>query len=402
MEIFFARQGIYDKKKKIIAYELLFDKNINPNKDREEAELQLICNYGTIGISTFTNKKKAFINFSEIALLEDIPSLLGKDVVIVELSQKFMINSETRKAIEELKDDGYTIALRGASNIVKIKSFESLIDIYKIDFVETNKEERKMLLKAIEMINSKATFMAFNIEKEEEYEEAMENKYDYFQGTYFGKVSIIKDKDMSVRNVNRFNIIIELLNDNFEIDNIEHIIRSDIGISYKLMRFLNSSTFAFVQKISSIRQAIMLLGREELRKWLTLIIISEMQLDQNEELSNNTIIRGRFCELIASKVNKEEKELAFLVGLFSNLDLFTGKEMDEIVKELPIEDKAKEALLGRDNIFKNILSLVKSYEVMDMDSIDSLATKIQLEKNDLLQLYLNSIEWLNQLTINFK
>lgn len=402
MEILFARQGVYDQKKNIIAYELLFDKSISPNKDREEAELQLICNFGTVGISTFTNKKKAFINFSEIALLEDIPSLLGKDIIVVELLDKFIINSETRKAIEELKEDGYTIALRDTNNIVKIKSFDNLIDIYKIDFSKTSKEERKTLIKAIKIINSKATFMASNIVKEEEYKEAMEDKYDYFQGTYFGEVSIIKDKDMSIRNVNRFNIIIELLNDDFEMGKIEHIIRSDVGISYKLMRFLNSSIFAFVQKISSIRQAIMLLGREELRKWLTLIIISEMQLDKNEELSNNTIIRGRFCELIASKVDKEKKELAFLVGLFSNLDLFTGKKMSEIVKELPIEDKAKEALLGNDNIFKSILSLVKSYEVMDMDRIDSLSTKIQIEKNDLLQLYLDSIDWLNQLTISFK
>lgn len=402
MEIFFARQGIYDRKNRVTAYELLFDRNTNHNKDKEEAQLQLICNCGTIGMSHFVNNKKAFVKFSEIALLEDIPSLLGKDIIVVEISQNFIINIETKKAIEELVEDNYTIALNDTNNLTKIKDFGELINIYKIDFKETSKYDRKNLIKGIERINTKAIFMACNISTEEEYKEAVEENYYYFQGEYFSKVVVIKDKDMSVRNINRFNIIIELLKEDFEIDKVEYIIKSDVGISYKLMRFLNSSTFAFVQKINSIRQAIILLGRDELKKWLTLIVISEMQLDTNEELSNNTIIRGRLCELIASKVCNEKKSHAFLVGLFSNLEVFMGEKMEVIVEDLPVEDEVKEALVGKENMLTNVLSLVKAYEEMEMEKIEYYSDKIQLDKNELLQLYLDSIDWLNQLTVNLK
>lgn len=402
MNIFFVRQGIYDRKHKINAYELLFDRDEIRNKDREEAELQLVCNCGTIGLSHFTNNKKAFINFSEIALLEDIPSLLGKDLVVVQISQDYILNSETKEAIKELKSNKFTIVLNNVNDTNKINEFEDLIDIYRINFSKTTKSQRINLIKEIEKINTKAIFMASGVKTENEYNEAVDENYYYFQGDFLCNSVQIKDKEMAVRNVNRFNIIIELLKDDFEVSNIEYIIKSDIGISYKLMRFLNSAAFSFVQKINSIRQAIMLLGKEELKKWLTLIAISEMQIDENEELSSSTIIRGRLCELIAIKVDAEKKSQAFLVGIFSNLNLFVDKDIYDLVGELPIDDEIKEALEGRENLLNDILVLVQSYEKMDYNKIDFYSEKIKLDKSDLLQLYMDAIDWANQLNVNFK
>lgn len=402
MNIFFVRQGIYDRKHKINAYELLFDKDENRNKDREEAELQLVCNCGTIGLSHFTNNKKAFINFSEIALLEDIPSLLGKDLVVVQIAQDYILNSETKEAIKELRSNDFTIVVNDVNDINKIKEFGDLINIYRINFSKTTKSQRISLIREIEKINTKAIFMASGVKTEDEYNEAVNENYYYFQGDFLSNPVRIKDKETAVRNVNRFNIIIELLKDDFEVSNIEYIIKSDIGISYKLMRFLNSAAFSFVQRINSIRQAIMLLGKDELKKWLTLIAISEMQIDENEELSSSTIIRGRLCELIAENIDKEKKSQAFLVGLFSNLVMFVDKNIDDIVEELPIDYEIKEALKGNENLLNDILMLVEAYEKMDYDNIGFYSEKIQLDKSDMLQLYMDAIDWANQLTVNFR
>lgn len=403
MDIFFARQGVYNKNKKVEAFELKFyNSNTVSNEDSDNAKLQLLCSCGTIGISHFTSSKKAFVQFNEIAILEDIPSLLGREVIIVDISEDFILNSETLEALKELKEDGYTISMYNISNIDKIKEFKNFIDIYKIDFSVLSKEKRIYLKNHISSINSKAMFMAINVDNEMQYNDAVKEGYTYFQGSFFGKSERVMDKDITARNVNRFNIILELLKDNFDIDKIEFIIKSDVGISYKLMRFLNSAAFSFVQKISSIRQAIMLLGREELRKWLTLIVISEMQIDSNEELSNNTIIRGRLCELICDKISKEKKSHAFIVGLFSNLNEFINMDMESIVSELPIDNDIKDALLGKENALGNILSLVKAYEVMDSEKMDFLTDKLSLNKKELLQMYLDSIDWLNELTISLK
>ena len=403
MDIFFARQGVYNRNKKVEAFELEFyDSNIESDKDNENARLQLLCSCGTVGISHFTSNKKAFVQFNEISILEDIPSLLGREVIIVDISQDFILNSETIEALKELKEDGYTICIHDTSDIDKIKEFENLIDIYKINFTMISKEKRIYLKNQISDINNKAIFMASDLDNEEQYIDAIKEGYSYFQGLFFGKYQRIMDKDIAASNVNRFNIIIELLKDNFDVDKVEFIIKSDVGISYKLMRFLNSAAFSFVQKISSIRQAIMLLGREELRKWLTLIVISEMQVDSNEELSNNTIIRGRLCELICEKISRDKKSHAFIVGLFSNLSEFINKDMESIINELPIDDDIKEALLGKEGNLGNILKLVKAYEVMDSEKMDLLTDKLSLNKKELLQMYLDSIDWLNQLTISLK
>lgn len=402
MNIYFVRQGIYDRKHKINAYELLFDNNVNRGNDREEAELQLICNCVSVGLSHFVNNKKAFINFSEIAILEDIPSLLGSDLVVVQISENFILNNETKEALTELKKNNFTIVLNDVTDINKIVEFEEFINIFRISFAKTTKSQRNTLIRQIEHVNTKAIFMASDISKEEEYNEAIYENYYYLQGTYLSSPDQIKDKAMAVKNVNRFNIIVELLKEEFDISKIEYLIKSDLGISYKLMRFLNSAVFEFRQKITSIRQAIMLLGKENLKKWLTLVAIIDMQFDQNEELSTGVIVRGRLCELIAEKIIPDKASQAFLVGIFSNLSMFLDKSDDEIIKDLPIDNEIKDAINGEENELGDILKLVKYYENMDYNGIEYYTEKINFDKSELLQLYMNAIEWSNKLLANSK
>ena len=402
MNIYFVRQGIYDRKHKINAYELLFDNNVNRGNDREEAELQLICNCVSVGLSHFVNNKKAFINFSEIAILEDIPSLLGSDLVVVQISENFILNNETKEALSELKKNNFTIVLNDVTDINKIVEFEEFINIFRISFAKTTKSQRNTLIRQIEHVNTKAIFMASDISKEEEYNEAIYENYYYLQGSYLSSPDQIKDKAMAVKNVNRFNIIVELLKEEFDISKIEYLIKSDLGISYKLMRFLNSAVFEFRQKITSIRQAIMLLGKENLKKWLTLVAIIDMQIDQNEELSTGVVVRGRLCELIAEKIIPEKASQSFLVGIFSNLSMFLDKSDDEIIKDLPIDNEIKDAINGEENELGDILKLVKYYEKMDYNGIEYYTEKINFDKSELLQLYMNAIEWSNKLLANSK
>ena len=161
------------------------------------------------------------------------------------------------------------------------------------------------------------------------------------------------------------------------------------------MKFLNSSKFGFVQKITSIRQAIMMLGKNELKKWLSLIAISEMQNSKNEEITNSSIVKAYFCELIALEIDNEKSSNAFMTGLFSNLDTFMNKEMSDIINDVPLSEDIKEALLGADTTIGNILKLVNAYESMDIVQVDSLCEKFEYDKNLLVQQYIASVEYLN-------
>ena len=143
----------------------------------------------------------------------------------------------------------------------------------------------------------------------------------------------------------------------------------------------------------------MLLGRDELRKWLTLIAISEMQVDNNEELVKNTIARGRFCELLAEKIVPQKKSKAFMVGLFSDLDLFMDKPMKTLVEEVHLEKEVSEALLGEENSIRKILELVKAYEKMDVRKVQAYCEELNIDKQILFDIYSEAIDWVNETNI---
>ena len=402
MEIFLARQAIYDRSNKVGAYELLF-RNSNSNAfmgdvNEERATIKLISNCSAIGLSNLTNGKKAFINFPKGVLLKDTICLLDKDDIVVEILENVLPTKEVIEYLTELKEKGYVLALDDVVVRHNYKEFKNLIDIYKIDFIGTTKADRSILVQTLRKINPNAKLLAEKVETEEDYKEALKDNYSYFQGYYFSRPTMISAKDISARNVSCFNLMVELLSPEFDSDKIESIIKSDVAISFKLIKFLNSAKFAFFQPISSIRHAMLLLGQKELKKWLALVIISEMQTKSDEEITNNTIIRSRFCELISEIVNPKKTSIAFIVGLFSNLDLLMNRDMEDIILEIPLDGEAKGALLGQENEMKEILDLVRAYEKMDMKNVDVCSAKLSLDKKILIELYIQSIEWLNGLS----
>ena len=262
-------------------------------------------------------------------------------------------------------------------------------------------DDREKILNNIFKLKNKHGLMAFNIINIEDYMEALQKGYEYFSGDYFSKPMEIKKNTIEIQNSTKFSILIELLNENLEIDRIENVVKSDASISYKLIKFLNSPIFGFKEKIKSIRQAIMLLGKKELRKWLTLIIVSDIQSIDNMEAVNSTVIRAKFCELIANSINNDLGPMAFMVGLFSDFQSYIDRDISDIVTELNFHDDIKDALLGKENTLFKILALEKSYEKMDVKNIKKYSLIINVDENLLFEFYSKSIEWLNESKINF-
>lgn len=406
MNIFLARQAIYDKDSKSIAYELLY-RNSNNNEfdfniDEDEATRKLISNSITIGLKELTQEKIAFINFTKRLLLDEVPSIFDKQKIVIEILESVQPTKEVMMALHKLKRKGYKLALDDVNYSSSYWSFGDLIDIYKIDFISTTKEEREELVESIRILNPGARLLAEKVETQEEYEEAQKAGYTYYQGFLFSKPLMMIGKDIPIRNFVCFKLLSELLDNDFEVNEVEKLIKSDVGISYKLIKMLNSASYNFIQKISSIKQAIMLIGREELRKWLTIIAMSEMQSSNEEEITKSIIVRARFCELIAEETFPEKKATCFLAGLFSNLDTYMQKSMYEIVDELPVEEDLKRALLGEGNDINKVIRLVESYEKIDKNEIEKLSKELQIKPEKLINLYIESVNWQNNLDKSFK
>lgn len=399
MDIFIARQGIYDINDNVIAYELLYrdslKNNFNPLIEENEATYSVIQNISSFGLDNLTDNKKAFVNFTEELIKENIATLLPNDKVIVEILENVKPTSDIIKSLIKLKDLGYVIALDDIDDFKSILNFIGIVDIVKVDFRLTNREIRK----DIEFICKKYNIdlLAEKIETKEELQEAKKLGYKYFQGYYYSKPSIFLGKDLSVKNTSIFMLLAELLKEEFNIDKVESIMKNDIALTYKFLKFINSSYFNFLQEVKSIKQAIVLIGRDELKKWLSIITFVSMS-PENNEYAKNIIIRAKFCEEIAREIKYKEEAYAFMVGLFSNIHMMIEKDIEYVVKTLPLNIEIKNALLGNENILKNILDITIAYENIDKEEILKLSEKISIDKNKLVELYYKSIEWSDKIS----
>lgn len=399
MDIFIARQGIYDINDNVIAYELLYrdslKNNFNPLIEENEATYSVIQNISSFGLDNLTDNKKAFVNFTEELIKENIATLLPNDKVIIEILENVNPTSDIIKSLIKLKDLGYVIALDDIDDFKSILNFIGIVDIVKVDFRLTNREIRK----DIEFICKKYNIdlLAEKIETKEELQEAKKLGYKYFQGYYYSKPSIFLGKDLSVKNTSIFMLLAELLKEEFNIDKVESIMKNDIALTYKFLKFINSSYFNFLQEVKSIKQAIVLIGRDELKKWLSIITFVSMS-PENNEYAKNIIIRAKFCEEIAREIKYKEEAYAFMVGLFSNIHMMIEKDIEYVVKTLPLSIEIKNALLGNENILKNILDITIAYENIDKEEILRLSEKINIDKNKLVELYYKSIEWSDKIS----
>ena len=165
-----------------------------------------------------------------------------------------------------------------------------------------------------------------------------------------------------------------------------------------MLKFINSAFFSFSSQINSIRQALTLIGEKEIKKWIYLIIMKGLGSDKPEEVIITSIVRARVCEMIAEQTwLKNLSSELFLMGMFSTIDTFMSRPMDEILEELPLSDNIKDALLSRAGPFSNIFNLVLVYEKSEWDKVSEYAEELNIDQAKIPELYIKSLEWTNQL-----
>lgn len=396
MEVYVARQPIFDKRKKVIGYELLYRSgtdNYYNHHDGDQATSSVITNsFSIIGLDVLTGGKKAFINFTHNLLRNEMVTILPPDLVAVEILEDIEADDETIAACKKLKEMGYTIVLDDFVTIHQMSPLVELADIIKVDFHKSSLDERRQLIEKIGV--DRVKFLAEKVETAEEFEEAAKMGYTYFQGYFFSKPVIFSGHDLPAYKLNYLRIIREVNQPDIEFDDLEAIIKQDLSISYKLLRLINSAAFGFNTKITSIKYALVLLGIKEFVKWVTLIALRGIAEDKPDELIIVSLIRAKFAENLASiRGLSEESSDLFLMGMFSMIDALLDRPLPEIMQELPISQKIKDALLGVDNAFKEILDLVLSFEKANWDEVVRQMTTLGLSEAEVAPHYLDSLKW---------
>jgi len=395
MDIFLARQPIFDRLNKLIGYELLFrnsEKNIYQSEDGDKATIEVIKNvFINMGIEKVTGGKKAFINFTENILKSDIFTVLSPESVIVEILEDVEPTDEILELCKKLKALGYIIALDDFVYSSKYRKILEITDIIKIDFRITTGYERK---KVMELVNSKnIKFLAEKVETMEEFNEAVSMGYSYFQGYYFSKPLIISDKRISENKLIHVKLLQEINSNTFTLESIENLIKRDLSLSFKLLKLINSANYSFISEIKSIKQVLSLIGEKEIKKWLYLIVFQTLGEDKPGIILINSLTRAKFAELIADKMGKEINNFnAYLIGMLSLMDLLLDRPLKEILEELLVPTEVKNTLNGTcDNSYSKLLSLIIEYEKGQWSKVSKISKELNLDEKCLPKAYYEAI-----------
>lgn len=405
MDIFLARQPIFDKSNSIYGYEILFRDNEFSNgynnKDGDDATLSVIRNIFNIGIENIVGSKKAFINFTENILKSKLSLMIPHENVVIKILENIKPEKEIVDMCIELKKKGFSIAL---DDFIFDENYIKLIkiaDIIKIDFNITKGDDRKKVIEIIKNItltcNNKIKFLAEKVETIEEFNEAMDLGYSYFQGYYFSKPKIIKGKKVPENKYVYLNLINELSTKEFSIDNIENLIKKDVYLCYESFKMVNSPKFYFKDKIKSIRYAIALVGEIETKKWLYFVCMKPMCKDKPDFIMIESLLRAKFGEILFKKAKLDKYSFnAYLTGIMSLVDVMLEKPLYEILEDVSVSDEVKDALTGKKvNIYSELLEMIISYENGRWDNCTLLISNFNLSKKDLSNSYFEAITWVN-------
>ncbi len=396
MNIYVARQPIFNQEKKIFGYELLFRdslKNVFSGIDGNTATSKVLSNsFLNIGIDKLIGSGVAFINFTKELLINQMPKLFPNDQLVIEVLEDVDAENEVVESCMEMSRQGYTIAL---DDFFYNKGLEPLIavaNIIKFDLIATPLNEISDLIYDLRRYNLK--FLAEKVETNEEFDQALEMGFEYFQGYFFSRPEIIEGKDISPAQLNLLQIMAEVNQEYFEFRKVEEIIAKDVSISYKLMRYINSAYYKRVNEISSIQQAIVLLGERGIRSFLSLIAMTNLADDKPDELIRSSIIRAKFCELLAGHVKpcKNSSEL-FTLGLFSSIDAILDDTMENIMSKLPLSENIKSALIEGKGELKSFLELSECYERGNWEKFTEIINNLKISDEIFPEIFFEAISW---------
>lgn len=397
--LFVGRQPILDHKLNLYAFELLYREgqtNAFPEIDPESATIKVIVNtYLSPGFEQIA-AKKTFINFSEKLLMSSIFDTLNPNQVVIEILENVKMTRSLLERLKELKSLGFDLALDDfilEKELTEFPELFKIINYIKVDFMLTTKAERF----AIEALKTKyphIKLLAEKIETKEEFEDAKAQGYELFQGYYFAKPEIVQGTSLPT-DVPVYFQVLKLLNDeDVRIDKVVEIVTRDVSLTYKLLKHANKHAYQSLEKISSVRQAIVRMGLKEFKRWILFLIVYQKDIDEPDgwmkTLVNYSLVRANVCEQLALKKKKTNFDEYYMLGMFSMFDLILKKSPTDVFPQLPVSEKIIVTLSGGESEMQLYLKIAKALEEFDYPLALAEAKLLGLSSEELGELAMKS------------
>ena len=387
--VFVARQPIFRKTRKVFGYELLFrsgqENFADPSIDGDVATSNVVTNsFLVIGLDKLTDGKKAFINFTDEMLCNSYPALFPREDIVVEVLEDVVVTPQLIKACRSLVSQGYVLAL---DDFIYKPEFDPLLELAGIVKFDIRAMSMAELARDVERVAPFGVrLLAEKVETQEEFEATKEMGFNLFQGYFFCKPEIVSGRDIPASKIQYLQLLRMVQDENYDFRKISDLISHNVALSFKLLRYVNSAYIGLRNKVKSLQTAVALIGELNIRKWLSLIMLSHMAEDKPLELVKLSIERASFCGRIGDSLpdKRFDSSLFFTVGMFSLLDVILGQKMEVILQDLNLADEIQDCLLGRSrDQLARTLALVKAYERGNWERVNQVSSALGVSMADL-------------------
>jgi len=363
-DVFVARQPIYDSAMAVMAFELLYRPSPAATKakitDPRQATLEVISSAALeIGLDRLSGGQPVHINLPA-EILRDVPDLpLPPNLVVIEVLEDVRAEPAIVEGIRKLRARGHRIALDDYSPKVSDPRLLEFADIVKLEISHPPAGELAQLVADLKPRG--VQLIAENVETPEDFESCVALGFTGFQGYFLQHPQTFRAKQVPSNKLSTLRLVASLQSENYAIGEVERLLSQDISMSYHVLRCINSSFYNLPRKVDSIRQAIVILGLENLRQLCTLLCLQGLD-DRPPSLFVHALTRARLCEQLGKMGGAKDAGPFFMTGLFSLLNALVGLPTEKIVEELPLAPAISAALVTGEGDLGAALQCTRAYE----------------------------------------
>jgi EAL and modified HD-GYP domain-containing signal transduction protein len=391
-DIYLARQPVFDKNMNRWAYELLYrDRKLAKNAvflDELQATLKVLAGL-PLCLDLTDEKKILIINFPSKAVIKQIQMIYPSQTTVVQLTGTIDQENELIEAIKKLKEQGYQFSFDNFENNPDHEVLCHFADYITIDFLGKDRDKIKFLSEQCKKRFKKSTIIAKKIEDYDDYHLAISLGFKLFQGFFFQQPKIHSGKKISTNTVSKLKILKLLQNDDVEFKEISMALATDVSIIHRLLVYINSPGLGLRNKVSSIEEALVIMGLEPLKRWLQIILLTDIKPnDKPHELVLLSAQRAYFLELLAGHHQLDNiKNQLFILGLFSLIDTILEHPKENLLSQLSLGIELENALLGKKSDFLSWLVIIESCEKADWSGLEKAAKQLGIDTNGLFTIY---------------
>jgi c-di-GMP-related signal transduction protein len=397
-DVFIARQPILDRMYRVMGYELLFRAGEtsaafsgNPEQATARVITDAVCSFG---LDVITRGRLAFINMTRQMLLDGIPTVLPPGRVVLEVLENIEADPEVLECCRGLKRLGYKIALDDFEPTPANVGLIALADYVKMDFRATADAPSWVRVVTAGRSGPPLSLIGEKIETPADCRRATEAGMTHFQGFFFGRPATQRTRKVPEAQLGYLRLIRALRDPELTLRRLEDLIKPDAGLCFRVLRTVNSAGFGLRTEVGSIRQALVMLGLEPVRRWVSIFAMASLAGGAHSELLLTSIVRARLCELLAAGSGDEAFAAeGFLLGLCSLLDAILDAPMEAIVAQLPLSESVRAALLGDDNPARRLLDCVVAYERGDWHIWQPLVAEAGLAESAFAAASADALRW---------